>query len=117
MKLDPRLQQFRIVHPILGEGEGNNGCFQVPCYITANNLTVISSDGEGWDHVSVSLPNRCPNWQEMCFVKDLFFDKEEAVMQLHPAASRYKNFHPYCLHMWRPQDSEIPLPPDFMVAP
>jgi len=117
MKLDPRLQQFRINHPTLGPGEGNNGCFEIPYVGTGKFLTVICSDGGGWDHVSVSLPNRCPNWGEMCFVKDLFFDAEEEVMQLHPAKSQYKNFHPYCLHLWRPQKDKIPLPDTIFVAP
>ena len=74
------------------------------------NLRVISSTGMGWDHVSVSLENRCPNWREMCFIKDLFFDEEETVIQFHPKKSEYVNNHPYCLHPWRPQDFEIKLP-------
>jgi len=28
------------------------------------------------EHVSVSLEKHCPNWQEMYFVKDLFWDEE-----------------------------------------
>ena len=35
-------------------------------------LRVLFSDGLGWDHVSVSLADRCPTWAEMCFIKDLF---------------------------------------------
>jgi hypothetical protein len=46
---------------------------------------------QGWDHVSVSLPNRCPNWQEMCFIKDVFFDAHECAMQLHPPKSENVN--------------------------
>ena len=34
-------------------------------------LTVIVSARLGWETVSVSLPNRAPNWREMCFIKDL----------------------------------------------
>ncbi len=66
-------------------------------------LAVIVSDGDKWDHVSVSLATRCPTWEEMCFIKKLFFKPEEAVMQLHPPATEYVNCHPYCLHLWRPQ--------------
>ena len=80
-------------------------------------LKVIASDGEesGWDHVSVSLEHRCPNWDEMCFVKDLFFDEGETVVQFHPAKSDYINNHKYCLHMWRPVDLPLPLPDQIMV--
>jgi hypothetical protein len=67
--------------------------------------------------VSVSLKNRCPNWQEMCFVKDLFWEDSEVVMQLHVAKSEHINCHPYCLHLWRPQHHQIPLPPSDTVGP
>ena len=69
-------------------------------------LRIIFSEGMGWDHVSVSLPTRCPTWDEMCFVKTVFFDDEEVVMQLHPPRSEYVNNFPFCLHLWRPQSTE-----------
>lgn len=69
----------------------------------------------GWDHVSVSLPNRCPRWCEMQFVKDLFFKPEEVVIQYHVGKDDHINFHPYCLHLWRPQETPIQLPPKGMV--
>ena len=75
------------------------------------DLTIMFSDGLGWEHVSVSTPSRCPNWAEMCFAKDLFWSVDDVVMQIHPAASEYVNNHPYCLHLWRPQGVEIPTPP------
>lgn len=52
----------------------------------------------------------------MCFIKDLFFGPNECVMQLHPPKSEYINNHPYCLHLWRPQNIEIPRPPQIMVG-
>jgi hypothetical protein len=79
-------------------------------------LMVVFSDGLGWDHVSVSTANRCPNWDEMCFVKQLFWSPDDVVMQLHPAASEYVNEHPYCLHLWRPQGVTLPTPPAIMVG-
>lgn len=78
-------------------------------------LKVICSWGMGWDHVSVSLESRCPSWAEMCWVKDLFFKPEECVVQYHPPESTYKHLHPYCLHLWRPQGAEIPMPSTEMV--
>jgi hypothetical protein len=65
--------------------------------------------------VSVSTKTRCPFWKEMCFVKDLFWDAEEPVMQLHPAKSTWVNNHNYCLHLWRPTGEELPLPPEIAV--
>jgi hypothetical protein len=30
--------------------------------------------------LSCSLPNRCPNWREMGFIKDIFWDGEDVVI-------------------------------------
>lgn len=53
----------------------------------------------------------------MCQVKAIFWDKDDVVMQLHPAESEYVNFHKYCLHLWRPIGIAIPVPPTYMVGP
>ena len=124
-------------HPASAACAGTNaGSFRIPLPHAAI-LFVVVSDGGGWDHVSVHVSGRCPTWQEMCYVKDLFFKDNEVVMQLHPAKSEYVNCHPFTLHMWRPQTKEeravldqqfgldpefadvspgqIPLPPKIMV--
>ena len=79
-------------------------------------LRIISSNGEGWDHVSVSLKDRCPTWEEMCHVKSLFFSDDETVVQYHPKKEAYVNTHPYCLHLWRRQNWEHELPPEWMIG-
>lgn len=98
------------------EGDGGNGVFIVPGPCGCD-LRVIVSDGEGWDHVSVSTPRRCPNWPEMEHVKRLFFKDDETAMQLHVPTGDHRSYHPYCLHIWRPQNVEIPRPPAEFVAP
>jgi hypothetical protein len=65
----------------------------------------------------VSLANRCPNWPEMSFIKGIFWDWRETVMQLHVPVEDHRNLHPYCLHLWRPLRAEIPRPPNDAVAP
>lgn len=80
------------------------------------SLRVIASWGMGWDHVSVSLPNRCPSWDEMSWIKSLFFEPTECVMQLHVPDAEHINNHPFCLHLWRPQGVEIPTPPSILVG-
>lgn len=79
---------------------------------------VVASNGMGWDHVSVSLTTekRTPTWEEMCYIKTLFFEPEEAVIQFHPPASQHVNNHPFCLHLWRCQDVAFPLPLPEMVG-
>lgn len=96
-------------------GDHGNGCFKV--YVNNRSFFVIASNGGGWDHVSVTPCNRkrqiCPTWEEMCAIKDMFFNPEETVVQYHPPKSQYVNNHPFCLHLWRPNTAgdEITLPP------
>lgn len=96
---------------------GANGMFEI-IGPTGRILGVIASDGKEtmWEHVSVSLPNRAPNWDEMCWVKDMFWEPEECVIQYHPPKSDYVNVHPYCLHLWRPIKETIPRPDSIMVG-
>ncbi len=83
--------------------------------IQGKSIFVIYSNGGGWDHVSASLMNRCPTWDEMCEIKKAFFRPDEWCVEYHPAESEYVNIYPYCLHIWKPQKKEIPTPPKFMV--
>lgn len=83
-------------------------------------MRMISSGRDleyGWEHVSVTVKaERCPTWEEMCFVKDLFWSEDEVVMQLHPAAHEYVNEHKYCLHLWKPLNATIPTPPTILIG-
>lgn len=113
---------YRIRSGMFGSDEsyGCNGAFFIPNPLRrkANDppLKVIASDGEGWEHVSVSLPDRCPTWAEMCFIKDTFWTREDCVIQFHPPESDYVNNHPFCLHLWRPTVAALPRPPSLLVG-
>lgn len=89
--------------------------FHLKSPLTGESMVVIVSSSHGWDHVSVSLERRCPRWIEMEYVRKLFFKDYEIVMQLHLPEKDHINFHPFCLHMWRPWTKKIPLPPKEMV--
>lgn len=78
-------------------------------------LRIIATTGAGWDHVSISTATRCPTWDEMEWVKRRFFKDDEIAMQLHVTPEDHINMHPYTLHLWRPTDAAIPLPPAIMV--
>lgn len=99
---------------------GNNGCFIIPPLIRKRELSVIASDGMGWEHVSVHAwdgsQTLTPYWDEMAYIKKLFWDDEDVVIQYHPAKSHYVNNHQNVLHLWRPAELEIPTPPDIMVG-
>jgi len=77
---------------------------------------VMASDGRDGAHVSVSLSNRTPNWREMWYINNLFWDEEEVVIQYHPAKSAYVNRHANCLHLWRPVGQERPTSPKALVG-
>ncbi len=99
--------------------DGFNGAFGFAVTGEAKLVFCIASDGMGWQHVSVSFgPNRkTPSWEIMCKVKELFFEPEDCVIQLHPPESTYVNNHPGCLHLWRCTDGrQQPLPDRIMVG-
>lgn len=109
----------RVILPHLGVGDNQNGCFLVEGP-QARALQIQASDGQGWEHVSVSVarrPDRTPTWGEMCFAKDLFWNAEATVIQLHPPRSKYRNHHPGCLHLWRPIGVVLPMPDPSMIGP
>lgn len=114
----PELRRVRSGKFASSTGEPG-GVFRI--IIGLNEFTVIACSGEAaladigpeaaWDHVSVSLDNRCPTWDEMRLIKDLFWDPSDCVVQFHPAESDYVNIHPFCLHLWRPVLVTMPVPP------
>jgi hypothetical protein len=113
------LDKFRLDEASLYGCKGNDthGAFEIPSKIDGRPIRVIASGSGGWDHVSVSRRNRCPNWDEMEQIKRLFFEDHECAMQLHVPVAEHLSVHPYCLHMWRPHHVAIPMPPACFVAP
>lgn len=115
----PEVEKNRVVVGILASTStmGNNGAFHLSD--GKHVFNVIVSDGMGWEHVSVTLrgqPQRTPTWDEMCWIKNLFWGPEEVVVQFHPAEDEYVNVHPYCLHLWKPTTFEIRTPPTEMIG-
>jgi hypothetical protein len=118
-----KLEQARIRDGFYGSdsSSGLTGAFHLmgPC---GANLLIIANTADdpivkGWEHVSISIKHRPPNWQEMCFAKELFWDDEEAVVQFHPPKSQYVNCHPNCLHLWRDTIHGHRLPDSLLVGP
>lgn len=115
------LDRYRDTGPQVVEhygwtGDETAGAFLLPSPVDQQPMRVVASSGEGWDHVSVSRRKRCPNWTEMEYVKRLFFNDDETAMQLHVPSTDHINAHPYCLHLWRPLEGEIPRPPGIFVG-
>ena len=97
------------------EADGNNGQFRIKSRRLRRTIHAQASDGGGYEHVSVSLHDRCPSWDEMCFVKNLFWSEDDCVVQFFPPKTNYVNKHKFCLHLWRKIGSEFELPPTMMI--
>lgn len=115
--VDPR----NVAHWISDSKVGPQGFFMLPNPRTMKGLFMLcmASNGMQWEHVSVSIPTekRTPTWQEMCFVKSLFWDDDDTVVQFHPPKKEYVNAHEFCLHLWKPIETIIQTPPSIMVGP
>ena len=79
---------------------------------------VIWSYAAGWEHVSVApfAKRITPEWSDMCKVKGIFWNDDEAVIQIHPKKVDYVNNVENCLHLWRCTYKETPLPPSCLVG-
>jgi hypothetical protein len=127
LRIPQKVEAYRVGVGLWGSNPGDNyGVLHNvpgPC---GEKLGIVVSDGlpcglpaDGWEHVSVSLSRvgkaRVPNWEEMCWVKNLFWDPEDCVVQFHPPQS--KNVNNYrVLHMWRYLKGEFPRPPGWMIG-
>ena len=83
---------------------------------TGKWLNFIFSYQMGWEHLSVSMPSRTPTWEQMCIMKDIFWNKNEACVEYHPREEDYVNNHKHCLHIWRPTHEPLPTPPSILVG-
>jgi hypothetical protein len=118
-KLSDKMESGRVRRGPYGSNSsyGLCGMFHVTAPGGAT-LFIMSGDGEdtGWEHVSVSKKRHPPNWEEMCWVKNQFWNDDECVVQYHPPKASYVNNMATCLHLWRPKLIMVPQPPDILVG-
>jgi hypothetical protein len=86
----------------------------------SRKLFVIADDARfsetGWEHVSAHIYKgidrqpETPTWDDMHYLKRVFWSDDEMVVQIHPAQKDYVNFHEHTLHLWRCVDKEFPMP-------
>jgi hypothetical protein len=111
------------------------GFFWIPMSASRVAFVAVSNgqDGDGgevvpWEHVSARIVKQertaggkrksideTPTWEQMCRIKDLFFEPDEWVVQYHPPEAEYVNVHPNVLHLWRWTGGEFPTPPRICV--
>lgn len=92
----------------LWTGDMMMGSIRISSKVKLN--VVCGMDEGGFEHVSVSSFNRgyMPSWDDMCKVKDIFWDEEEECYQIHPKRSQYVNIATNCLHIWRHKTIALP---------
>lgn len=89
---------------------------------TQIRVMAVDGDETGWEHVSVSVAyktsrkweERTPKWDEMRWIKSMFWEAEECVVEFHPPESDYVNLATNCLHLWRYVNG-FPMPPKICV--
>ena len=135
----------KTVNPMLSTAEdGNNGVFIIPWKHPISKkitwLQTIVSQDEQWQHVAVVVlkgnPYKIgkinnnnkkksswgkqstipPTWNMMSFIKDIFWDDTQYVVQYHPSKINYVNNHKGCLHLFRPVGKILPIPPIEMIG-
>jgi hypothetical protein len=105
---DTQVQILNQVKTIDGDMAGIEGYLNLRDGKKTMTFMASIDDNGKWEHVSVSYngeTKKLPSWTEMCAVKDLFWEPEEEVHQIHPKHSQY--VHGYgrkenILHLWRP---------------
>jgi hypothetical protein len=121
-RITDEMEKGRVkIGPLASSSEyGHNGVFRMIGPRGVPLICIISDQG-GWEHVSVERDSlkessqKVPYWDEMCFVKDFFWDDDEVVVQYHPKKDEYVNFHRAVLHLWKPVYQDIPTPPVIFV--
>ncbi len=110
-------QNRRVMNgPFANSDKLNGAFFRIPVkgVLGTQWLNVIASNEGGWEHVSVTKTVKghavTPSWEDMCAVKDEFWEQEDEVFQIHPKRSEYVNLHTNCLHLWRNTNEHLPTP-------
>lgn len=103
MKAYDEIIESGMLRDVQQMGIVNSALIKLP---DCKTCSVVWSDNEaGWEHVSVAPRHKynIPSWDDMCVLKDVFFDDEEEVYQIHPPKSKYVNISENCLHLWKPK--------------
>ena len=112
------LEEIKSTPNLVIEAETDNDGIGGYYYDKFNNkkLNFIFSYQMGWEHLSVSMPSKTPSWEQMCMMKYIFWNEDEACVEYHPKKEDYVNNHKHCLHIWKPTNEVLPLPPSILVG-
>lgn len=112
------LEEIKSTPNLVIKAEADNDGIGGYYYDRFNNkkLNFIFSYQMGWEHLSVSMPNKTPSWEQMCMMKDIFWGEDECCVEYHPRKEDYVNNHEHCLHIWKPTEEYLPTPPSILVG-
>ena len=113
MKTPATITRYIIQHrgSVLDEAE-NGMTFMIP--LEGEGLLCLLSWGHGWEQVKVRGAKTFPTWPEICYIKEVVWEPEEAVMNLHlPNAAHI--IDDKTVHLWKCSDQDIALPNIFML--
>jgi len=131
MKKDAsHLEPFRVTE---GEGAttseaGMSGNFSFKLKDAIVQVSFAGDEIEGWEHAiavcfdkpqsniisrltSTKEPEpRCPTNEEIMHIKRLFWEDDEAVVEIFPAKGNKTPWHTIARHLWRRTYSDFPMP-------
>lgn len=85
---------------------------------TCKGMLIIASiatyENEVWYHVSFSLRDSIPTYQQTAWVRTAMFAPHLKALHVFPPVDEHFSFHPNCLHLWANLERD-PLP-DFRTA-
>lgn len=112
------IEEIKRTPNLIIEAETDNDGMGGKYYDKYSNkwLNFIFSYQLGWEHLSVSMPGKTPSWDQMCVMKNIFWNEDEACVEYHPKKEEYVNDHEHCLHIWKPTEVELPTPPTILVG-
>lgn len=92
--------------------------FQADIHIGGWDGSLIVSHGGGWNHASVCAYAKriIPSWSDMCALKEMIWNDDETVIQIHPPKDQYVNNVSNCLHLWECYYKPMVLPPSVFVG-
>lgn len=79
-------------------------------HISVIESIAIELDGKRWQHVSVSRPDRLPDYADLTFVKKHWIGEDKYAYFVFPPREKHINIDKHCLHLWCCLDGNAVLP-------
>lgn len=99
----PGVLEFYGLQPIKKDWTAIGRVYRVKKGVFRSGLiraSVAIYEEQLWYHVSFSLRDRIPSYEQMAWVRGACFSPNLKVLQIFPPIDEHYNFHPNCLHLW-----------------